>query len=217
MVSAEFRWVPLSSATASHDITSRCHPRATEDHLGRPKRRPRAAQSPPGVAQGPPEGPLESPKTTKRDLALQEPPRRAPGHPGRAPRSPQERPGGSPPAGLQERFWSDFGPSGEHFGPNFDRCQQHLRGNLLLHRRGPRQSHAGRPNGGPEKAVEKAFQNVFQAICRPDVQSTCPTSCSSRPATVERSIVIIMVLISRSNTIDTTDDSFQRWAELRCG
>ena len=48
-----------------------------------------------------------------------------------------EAPGAQgPPTGLQEPFWSDFGPAGERFGPNFDRCQQHLRGNLLLHLRG---------------------------------------------------------------------------------
>ena len=51
-----------------------------------------------------------------------------------APERPQERP--LEPKGLQQPFWSDVKPSGDHFEPNFDRCQQHLRGNLLLHLRG---------------------------------------------------------------------------------
>ena len=60
----------------------------------------------------------------------------APGLSGRQESGPREAPGEAtgaqgPPTGLQEPFWSDFGPAGERFGPNFDRCQQHLRGNLL--------------------------------------------------------------------------------------
>ena len=47
------------------------------------------------------------------------------------------------------------------------------------------------PTEVQKKLSKKAFQKVFQATCRPDVQSTCPTSCSSRPATVERLIIII--------------------------
>ena len=45
------------------------------------------------------------------------------------------------------------------------------------------------PTEVQKKLTKKAFQEVFQATCRPDVQSTCPTSCNIRPATVERSII----------------------------
>ena len=132
-------WFPLVSVAASHDITSRCHPRATEDHSGRPKRRPRAAQSPPGVAQGPPEGPLEGPKTTKNAVLSTMfgfSAKRDFGAVKSAPRAAHRGPGGPRSRPRREPFWSDVGPSWEHFGPNFDRVQQHLRGNLLLHLRG---------------------------------------------------------------------------------
>ena len=113
------------------------------------------------------------------------------------------------PQGVQKSSKNDA--SGLHLGSNngakmalgglwvanFDRCQQHLRGNLLLHLRGawaePRRTAQRRSK---KKLSNKAFRKVCQAICRPDVQSTCPTSCSSRPATVERSIIIIMIIPS---------------------
>ena len=186
LVSAEFRWVPLSSVAASHDITSRCHPRATEDHLGRPKRRPRANPEPSRGGPGAPRRPLERPggrKTPQKRYTvddvwlfgktrLRSRKERSKSRPGRHPRGPRRLPGrpkSAPGGGSSRPFWIDFGPSVDHFGPNFDRCQHSsiFAAIFLSIFAGPGQSHAGRP----------------------DVQSTCPTNCRSRPATVERSII----------------------------
>ena len=105
---------------------------------------------------------------------------RAPGHPRRAqeapraphkrPKSAQEVPGGPrDPQALQEPFWSDFGAAGERFGPNFDRCQQHLRGNLLLHLRGawaePRRTAQRRSRTSCRKSFPKSLPSHLQARC----------------------------------------------------
>ena len=84
------------------------------------------------------------------------------------PKEPQEAPPGGPHSSLQEPFWNDFGPSGDHLNPISKDVSSIF---------------AARPNGGPEKLSKKAFQQVFQAIC------------SSRPATVERSIIITIMIM----------------------
>ena len=153
---------------------------------------PQSGPEPPGVAQGPSEGPLEGLKTTKnavlstifgfsakRDFRALKAPRRAP-----------ERPKGRASKSQFEAFWTQFramsaAASRQSSSPSS---------------RGLGRATQDGPTEVQKKLSKKAFQKVFQATCRPDVQSTCPTCCSSRPATVER-------LISRSATIDTTDDA----------
>ena len=70
-----------------------------------------------------------------------------------------------------------------------------------------------------QQTAESAVRNhwpkdLFATAPGQTHQRTCPTNCSSRAATVERLIIII---ISRSTTYSCTDDSFEPWVELRCG
>ena len=65
-----------------------------------------------------------------------------------------------------------------------------------------------------QQTAESAVRNhwsegLFETAPGQTHQRTCPTNCSSRAATVERS--------SRSTTYSSPDDSFERWVELRCG
>ena len=65
-----------------------------------------------------------------------------------------------------------------------------------------------------QQTAESAVRNhwpkgLFETAPGQTHQRTCPTNCSSRAATVDRS--------SRSTTYSSPDDSFERWVELRCG
>ena len=70
-----------------------------------------------------------------------------------------------------------------------------------------------------QQTAESAVRNhwpkgLFETAPGQTHQRTCPTNCSSRAATVDRSIIII---ISRSTTYSSPDDSFERCPELGCG
>ena len=100
---------------------------------------------------------------------------------------------------------TQFEPISGQLGPNLRRICDQVGLNL-------------EPTAAQQRA-ESAVRNqcsksLFETAPGQTRQRTCPTSCSSRAATVDRSIIII---ISRSTTYSSPDDSFERWVELRCG
>ena len=121
---------------------------------------------------------------------LREAGERPKGGPRRGPRSPRAT--HRPPRAILERFWTRRGAFWTQFRPM---SAASSRQSSSPSSRGLGKATQDGPTEVQKKLSKKAFQKVFQATCRPDVQSTCPTSCSSRPATVERSIIIIFVIL----------------------
>ena len=118
---------------------------------------------------------------------LREAGERPKGGPRRGPRSPRAT--HRPPRAILERFWTRRGACLTQLRPI---SAASSRQSSSPSSRGLGRATQDGPTEVQKKLSKKAFQKVFQATCRPDVQSTCPTSCSSRPATVERSIMIII-------------------------
>ena len=145
------------------------------------------------------------------------------------------------PGAYLEPSWGQFGPPWGQFGPPWGQLGSTWAG---LGRLGPARGQSG-PKLGPcwgqlgpilglilgqlgfnlaptavQQTAESAVRNhwpkgLFETAPGQTHQRTCPTKCSSRAATVDRSIIII--IISRSTTYSSPDDSFERWAELGCG
>ena len=135
-----------------------------------------------------------------------------------------------------EPTWGLFGPTSGQFGPPWGQLESTWTGLGQLR---PARSQS-EPNLGPcwgqlgpilrliwrnlgskvaptavQQTAESAVRNhwskgLFETAPGQTHQRTCPTNCSSRAATVDRSI-------SRSTTYSSPDDSFERWVELRSG
>ena len=116
-----------------------------------------------------------------------------------------------PPKGRQDASKDPFGAQlGPFSGPLWGQIQANF--TRLGANFGPT-SHTGKANHGRDHDSKKACRNhwpkgLFETAPGQTHQRTCPTNCSSRAATVDRSIIII--IISRSTTYSSPDDSFER-------
>ena len=136
-----------------------------------------------------------------------------------------------------EPTWGQFGPPWDQFGLLWGPLGSTWAG---LARLGPARGQSG-PKLGPcwgqlgpilglilgqlgfnlaptavQQTAESAVRNhwpkgLFETAPGQTHQRTCQTSCSSRAATVER------LIMSRSTTYSSPDDSFERWVELSSG
>ena len=132
---------------------------------------------------------------------LREAGERPKGGPRRGPRSPRAT--HRPPRAILERFWTRRGAFWTQFRPM---SAASSRQSSSPSSRGLGRATQDGPTEVQKKLSKKAFQKVFQAICRPDVQSTCPTSCSSRPATVERLIIIKKIKLISSDVLYSSEN-----------
>ena len=112
-------------------------------------------------------------------------------------------------------IWAGLG----QLGANLGSIKVHLGGNLgLFLDRIWGQCGFNLAPTAVQQTAESAVRNhwskgLFETAPGQTHQRTCPTNCSSRAATVERLIIII----SRSTTYSSPDDSFERCSELGCG